>query len=47
MNVTKKWLPGKKGINLTMEDWNALAEASTKIDEAVQALYQSVQDRTE
>ena len=46
-DVTKKWLPGKKGINLTMEDWNALAEASTKIDEAVQALYQSVQDRTE
>ena len=44
---TKKWLPRKKGINLTMEDSNALMEAATKIDEAVQALYQSVQDRTE
>ena len=43
---TKKWLPGKKGINLTLEDWNALMEASTKIDEAAQNLNRSVQDRT-
>ena len=35
-DVTKKLLPGKKGINLNLEDWNALMEASTKIDETVQ-----------
>ena len=38
---TKKWLPGKKGINLTLEDWNVLMEASTRIDEAVQILYRT------
>ena len=46
-DVTKKWLPGKKGINLTMEDWNALMEASSKIDEAVQGLYRTVQEKTD
>ena len=46
-DVTKKWLPGKKGINLTLEDWNALMEASSKIDEAVQGLHRTVQERTE
>ena len=46
-DVTKKWLPGKKGINMTMEDWNALMEASTKIDEAVQGLYRTIEERTE
>ena len=34
----QKWLPGKKGINLTLDDWNALKEASAKIDSTVQAL---------
>ena len=46
-DVTKKWLPGKKGINLTLEDWNALMEASTKIDEAVQGLHRTVEERIE
>ena len=46
-DVTKKWLPGKKGINLTLEDWNALTDASSKIDEAVQDLHRTIQDRTE
>ena len=46
-DVTKKWLPGKKGINLTLEDWNALMAASSKIDEAVQGLYRTVQEKSE
>ena len=46
-DVTKKWLNGKKGINLTVEDWNALMEASSKINEAVQGLYRTVQEKTE
>ena len=37
-DVTQKWLPGKKGINLSVDDWNALKEVSAKIDSAVQAL---------
>ncbi len=37
-NDDQKWLPGKKGINLTLDDWNALKEASAKIDSALQAL---------
>ena len=45
-DVTKKWLPGKKGINLTLEDWNALMEASSKVDEAVQGFYRTVQEKT-
>ena len=30
-----------------MEDWNALMEASSKIDEAVQGLYRTVQEKNE
>ena len=46
-DVTKKWLPGKKSINLTLEDWDALMEASSKIDEAVQELHSAIQEKTE
>ena len=46
-DVTKKWLLGKKGINLSLEDWNALVEASSKIDEAVQGLHSAIQEKTE
>ena len=46
-DVTKKWLPGKKGINLTLEDWNVLMEAASKIGEAVQGLHRTVQEKTE
>ena len=46
-DVTKKWQPGKKGINLTLEDWNTLVEASSKIDEAVQELHSGLEEKTE
>ena len=45
--VTHKWLPGKKGINMSLEDWNALTAALPKIDKAALRLQQNIWDRDE
>ena len=36
--VTQKWIPGKKGIDLSLEQWEALKDASQKIDGAIQKI---------
>ena len=45
--VARKKKKKKKGINLTLEDWNVLMEASSKIDEAVQGHHSAIQEKTE
>ena len=45
--VATKWLPGKKGINMSVEDWNALMHAASKIDEAVRRIDGGARDITE
>ena len=44
--VATKWLPGKKGINMSVEDWNALMHAASKIDEAVRRIDGDARDIT-
>ena len=48
-DLTKKWMPGKKDINLTLANWNVLMDASTnlKIYEAVQGLDRAIQEKAE
>ena len=37
-SVTQKWISGKKGIDMLLEQWEAFKDALSKIDGAIQML---------